>query len=38
VRKVAKDKPGLVRYENEKTVEVDTAKPMPKAMKQLFGN
>jgi len=38
VRKVAKDKPGLVKYEMERTVEVDTAKPMPKAMKQLFGN
>lgn len=38
VRKAGKDKPGLVRYENERTVEVDTAKPMPKAMKQLFSN
>lgn len=38
VRKIAKDKPGLVKYENERTVEVDTAKPMPKAMKQLFSN
>lgn len=37
VKKIAKDKPGLVRYENERTLEVDTAKPMPKAMKQLFG-
>jgi len=38
VRKVAKDKPGLVKYEMEKTIEVDTARPMPKAMKQLFSN
>ncbi len=38
VRKVAKDKPGLVKYENERTIEVDTSRPMPKAMKQLFGN
>jgi predicted ribosome quality control (RQC) complex YloA/Tae2 family protein len=38
VRKLAKDKPGLVKYENERTIEVDTSKPMPKAMKQLFGN
>ena len=36
VRKLAKDKPGLVKYEMEKTVEVDTAKPMSQAMKQLF--
>ncbi|MBU6450443.1 MAG: NFACT family protein [Cyanobacteria bacterium REEB67] len=36
VRKLAKDKPGLVKYEMERTVEVDTAKPMSKAMKQLF--
>ncbi len=37
VRKLAGDKPGLVRYENEKSLEIDTGKPMPKAMKQLFG-
>ena len=36
VRKLAGDKPGLVRYENEKSLEIDTGKPMPKAMKQLF--
>ncbi|HEY9711970.1 MAG TPA: NFACT RNA binding domain-containing protein [Chroococcales cyanobacterium] len=36
VKKIAKDKPGLVRYENEKTLEVDTSQPMPKCMKQLF--
>lgn len=36
VRKVAKEKPGVVRYENEKTLEVDTGAPMPKCMKQLF--
>ncbi len=38
VRKLAKDKPGLVKYEQEKTVEVDTSQPMPKPMKQLFSN
>jgi predicted ribosome quality control (RQC) complex YloA/Tae2 family protein len=38
VKKVGKDKPGLVRYENEKTLEVDTATPMPKCMKTLFSN
>ncbi|HEY9679719.1 MAG TPA: NFACT RNA binding domain-containing protein [Drouetiella sp.] len=38
VKKLGKDKPGLVRYENEKTLEVDTATPMPKCMKQLFSN
>ena len=38
VKKVAQDKPGLVRYENERTVEVDTAQPMPHCMKQLFGS
>ena len=36
VRKVDKKKPGLVRYENERSLEVDTAKPMPKLMKKLF--
>lgn len=36
VRKIANEKPGVVRYENERTLEIDTAKPMPKAMKQLF--
>ena len=36
VKKVDKKKPGLVRYENERTLEVDTAKPMPKLMKKLF--
>lgn len=38
VRKLAKDKPGLVKYEQEKTVEVDTSQPMPKPMKQLFNH
>ncbi len=38
VKKVGKDKPGLVRYENEKTLEVDTSTPMPKCMKTLFSN
>lgn len=36
VKKTDPNKPGLVRYENEKTVEVDLAKPMPKMMKKLF--
>jgi predicted ribosome quality control (RQC) complex YloA/Tae2 family protein len=36
VRKLAKDKPGLVKYEQERTIEVDTSAPMPKPMKQLF--
>jgi predicted ribosome quality control (RQC) complex YloA/Tae2 family protein len=38
VKKLGKDKPGLVRYENEKTLEVDTSAPMPKCMKTLFSN
>ncbi len=36
VRKIAKDKPGLVRYENEKTLEVDTSAPMPSSVRRLF--
>ncbi len=36
VKKIDSNTPGLVRYENEKTVEVDTAQPMPKLMKSLF--
>lgn len=36
VRKIAKDKPGLVRYENEKTIEVDTSAPMPASLRKLF--
>lgn len=36
VHKVGKDKPGLVRYENEKTLEVDTAAPMPPSLRRLF--
>jgi predicted ribosome quality control (RQC) complex YloA/Tae2 family protein len=36
VKKVSKDKPGVVRYENERTIEVDTSQPMPKCMKTLF--
>lgn len=36
VRKVAKGKPGLVRYENEKMFEVDTARPMPESLRRLF--
>ncbi|MBI4534092.1 MAG: NFACT family protein [Candidatus Melainabacteria bacterium] len=35
VKKTA-SKPGLVTYENEKTMEVDTASPMPWSLKQLF--
>lgn len=38
VKKISKEKPGLVRYENEKTIEVDTAQPMPRCMKQLFSH
>lgn len=37
VRKLGKDKPGMVRYENEKTIEVDTAAPMPPSLRRLFG-
>lgn len=36
VKKIDSNTPGAVRYENEKTVEVDTAGPMPKMMKSLF--
>jgi predicted ribosome quality control (RQC) complex YloA/Tae2 family protein len=36
VKKLGKDKPGLVRYENEKTIEVDTALPIPPNFKKLF--
>lgn len=36
VKKIAADKPGLVRYENEKTIEVDTAQPMPPSLRKLF--
>jgi predicted ribosome quality control (RQC) complex YloA/Tae2 family protein len=36
VRKLGKDKPGMVRYENEKTIEVDTAAPMPPSLRRLF--
>lgn len=36
VHKLGKDKPGLVRYENEKTLEVDTAAPMPPSLRRLF--
>jgi predicted ribosome quality control (RQC) complex YloA/Tae2 family protein len=36
VKKIDGNTPGLVRYEHEKTVEIDTAQPMPKMMKNLF--
>ena len=36
VRKLGRDKPGLVRYENEKVLEVDTASPMPASVRRLF--
>ena len=36
VHKLGKDKPGLVRYENEKTLEVDTTAPMPPSLRRLF--
>jgi predicted ribosome quality control (RQC) complex YloA/Tae2 family protein len=38
VKKIAKDKPGLVRYENEKTIEVDTAQPVPQHLKHIFSH
>lgn len=38
VKKLGKDKPGLVRYENEKTLEIDTSTPMPKCMRSLFSH
>ena len=36
VRKLGKNKTGQVQYENERTVEVDTSKPMPGLMRRLF--
>lgn len=36
VHKIAGDKPGLVHYENEKTIEVDLAKPAPKFIVRAF--
>jgi predicted ribosome quality control (RQC) complex YloA/Tae2 family protein len=36
VKKLANEKPGVVRYENEKTVEVDTSLPIPVFMRTLF--
>ena len=36
VKKIAADKPGLVRYEKEKTLEVDTSQPVPEYMKHVF--
>lgn len=36
LRKVQGSKPGLVTYENERTIEVDTSVPMPAPLKQLF--
>jgi len=38
VKKISKENPGVVRYENEKTIEIDTAAPMPKCMRQLFNS
>ncbi|HEY9683140.1 MAG TPA: NFACT RNA binding domain-containing protein [Oculatellaceae cyanobacterium] len=38
VKKIAKDKPGLVRYENEKTIEIDTAQPVPQHLKHIFSH
>ena len=38
VKKIAKDKPGLVRYENEKTIEVDMSQPVPQYMKHVFSH
>ncbi|HEY9788888.1 MAG TPA: NFACT RNA binding domain-containing protein [Candidatus Obscuribacterales bacterium] len=37
VKKIGgKDKPGLVRYEKERTIEVDTSAPMPPSLRKLF--
>jgi predicted ribosome quality control (RQC) complex YloA/Tae2 family protein len=36
VHKIAGDKPGLVHYENEKTIEVDLTKPQAKFIAQAF--
>lgn len=36
VKRVGKDKPGMVTYEKEKTIEIDTATPMPPALRKLF--
>lgn len=36
VKKLGKDRPGMVRYENERTLEVDTGAPMPPALRKLF--
>jgi predicted ribosome quality control (RQC) complex YloA/Tae2 family protein len=36
VKKVASGKPGVVRYENEKTIEVDTTTGMPEAVKKVL--
>ncbi len=38
VKKVVKEKPGLVRYEHEKTLEVDTGLPAPAMMKEAFSD
>jgi predicted ribosome quality control (RQC) complex YloA/Tae2 family protein len=36
VKKISKDKPGLVRYENERTMEIDTGLPLPPAIQSLL--
>jgi predicted ribosome quality control (RQC) complex YloA/Tae2 family protein len=36
VKKLTSEKPGVVRYENEKTLEVDTSMPIPLFMRTLF--
>jgi predicted ribosome quality control (RQC) complex YloA/Tae2 family protein len=38
LRKAGSSKPGVVRYENEKTLEVDTADLLPKVMKQALAS
>lgn len=38
VKRASNGKAGVVSYENEKTIEIDTAAPLPKIMKQLFGS
>ena len=38
VKRAANGKSGMVNYENEKTIEIDTAHPLPKIFKQLFAS
>ena len=38
VKRASNGKAGVVSYENEKTIEIDTAAALPKIMKQLFSS